>query len=129
MSEVPNTPWQRVQQGRRARKSEEAGAKKLGGRRQPASGAKWFAKGDIRANGILWDDKFTEIHNGELAKSYRIERDVFLKLIHDAATTPPGLRPGLRIHIPGLPTLALIIEDDLLYYMAVKAEAEDGPED
>lgn len=121
MAEIPATPWRRIQSGRRAHKSEDAGAKKLGGRRQPGSGSRWFAKGDIRANGILWDDKFTD------ALSYRIERDAFLKHMQDAARTPPGLRPGLRIHIPGLPTLSVIIEDDLMYYMAQAENADsDG---
>lgn len=118
MPDVPETPWQRVQAGRRARKSEEKGAKKLGGKRQPASGSKWFAKGDIRAHGILWDDKFTD------DKSYRIVAEDYRKLMHDAAMTPPGLRPGLRIHFPGMPTLAVVIEDDLLYWQAEKADAD-----
>lgn len=110
--DIPQTPWKRVQSGRRANQSEREAARLLGGRRHPASGAKWYAKGDLRANGFLIDDKYTD------AASFTITRSMFRKIMQEAATTPPGLRPSLRISIPGLPKLRVVIEDDLLYYMA-----------
>lgn len=112
MAEVPETPWKRIQQSRRARHSEERAAHEQGGRRQPASGAKWFAKGDLRAHGFLIDDKFTD------AGSFRVTREMWQKIEREAAQTPPGLRPSLRISIPGLPKLRVVLEDDLLYYLS-----------
>lgn len=112
MADLPPTPWNRVQQGRRALKSEQAGAKKLSGRRQPGSGNNWFAKGDLRANGFLIDDKYTD------EKSYRLTAETWQKITRESAQTPPGLRPSLRIHIAGLPVLRVLLEDDLMYLMA-----------
>lgn len=122
MADIPATPWQRIQQGRRARKSEEAAAKTLGGRRQPASGSKWYAKGDLRANGFLIDDKYTD------DKSFRITVEMWRKIESEAGQTPPGLRPSLRISLPGLPKLRVVLEDDLMYLMA-QAEDDKSNED
>jgi hypothetical protein len=122
LGDVPATPWSRVQQGRRARKSEQQAAREQGGRRQPASGSKWFAKGDLRANGFLIDDKFTD------DASFRITRDMWRKIEREAASTPPGLRPSLRISIPGIPKLRVVLEDDLLYYLSQLESADAHPD-
>lgn len=118
MADELATPWKRVQQGRQANKSEEQAAQALGGRRQPASGSRWYAKGDLRANGFLIDDKFTD------SDSFTIKKRDFLKLMKDAAQTPPGLRPSLRISMPNLPTLRVVIEDDLQYHLAQTDKAD-----
>jgi hypothetical protein len=128
LADVPETPWKRIQQGRRARKSEEQAAREQGGRRQPASGAKWFAKGDLRANGFLIEDKFTEVRNGEPAKSFTITVDMWRKIEREAASTPPGLRPSLRLSMPGIPKLRVVLEDDLLYYLS-QLESADADAD
>lgn len=109
---VPEPPWKRAAVGRRAKHSEEATAKSDGGRRQPASGSKWFAKGDVRANGFLIDDKFTD------SDSFRITGKMVEKGLVEALQTPPGLRPQWRISIPNVPRLRVIIEDDYLFLIA-----------
>lgn len=106
---APEPPWKRAAVGRRARHSETELAKTDGGRRQPASGSKWFAKGDVRANGFLIEDKFTD------SDSFRFQRSEWEKATVNALQTPPGLRPQFRIHIKGLPKLRVLTEDDYLF--------------
>lgn len=115
---VPPTPWQRVQATKRARRSELELAKSTGGRRQPASGALPGRKGDVRTNGFLVEDKFTD------AKSYTLKADDWRKIEQEAAMTPPGLRPRMRITITGLPKLCVLLEDDYLYLQARAELAE-----
>lgn len=105
---MPEPPWKRAAVGRRAKHSEEATAKSDGGSRVPASGSKWNAKGDVRANGFLIDDKFTD------AESFRVTRDMVMKTMSEALQTPPGLRPQWRISIKGAPRLRVMLEDDYL---------------
>jgi hypothetical protein len=112
---VPQTPWHRAKQARqtrRARRNEEELAKTTGGRRQPASGALSGRKGDVRENGFLVDDKFTD------AKSFTITREMWLKITREAGMSPPGLRPRLRLTLPGIPKLCVLLEDDYLYLQA-----------
>lgn len=117
-SSVPKTPWERAQSGRRARRSEEELAKSSGGRRQPASGALPGRKGDVRENGFLVDDKFTD------AASYTITKKTWRKIEQEAAQTPPGMRPRMRLTINGLPKLCVMLEDDYLYLSARAASAD-----
>lgn len=114
---VPEPPWKRAAVGRRARHSEEQLAKLDGGRRQPASGSKWFAKGDVRANGFLIDDKFTD------NESFSVTRTEWEKATVNALRTTPGLRPQFRIHIKGLPKLRLMTEDDYLFLVGENVDA------
>jgi hypothetical protein len=109
---VPPTPWRQAASGRRARKSEEQAARDEGGRRQPSSGSKWFAKGDVRANGFLIEDRLTD------NASYSITAKEWLKITQSALQTPPGLRPQMRLTIAGLPRLRVMTEDDYLYMVA-----------
>ena len=109
---VPQPPWKRAAVGRRAKQSEEATAKSDGGQGQPASGSKWYAKGDVRANGFLIDDKFTD------SDSFRITRPMVEKGMVEALQTPPGLRAQWRISIPGIPRLRVLLEDDYLFLVA-----------
>lgn len=113
---VLEPPWKRAAVGRRARQSEEAAAKSDGGTRVPASGSKWYAKGDVRANGFLIEDKFTD------AARFTITREMLLKSISEALQTPPGMRPQWRITIPGVPKVRLILEDDYLALIAKTVE-------
>jgi len=112
---VPPTPWHRAKQKRqtkRARNSEEELAKSTGGQRQPNSGAMPGRKGDVRENGFLVDDKFTD------AKSYTLTTATWLKITREAGMTPPGLRPRLRLTLPGIPKLCVLQEEDYLYLQA-----------
>lgn len=115
----PPTPWQRAQAGRRAARSERAGAKASGGRVQPASGSKWFAPGDFRGNGFLVEDKITE------AASYRLSEEVFAKIEREAIRTPPGLLPCMRVTLGSGRIVRVVREDDFLYLCA---RLEDGNE-
>jgi hypothetical protein len=63
------------------------------------------------------DDKFTD------AKSFTITTELWKKIEWEAINTPPGLRPRLRLTMPGIPKLCVMLEDDYLYFTA-KAEAE-----
>lgn len=83
-----------------------------------ASGSKWFAKGDVRANGYLISDKFTD------AASFRITTDDWRKATQEALQTPPGCQPIMRISIPGLPVLVLHTEDDFLHQLAANADTD-----
>lgn len=118
-SQVPPTPWQRAKSGRRARKSEEQLAKSTGGKRQPASGALPGRKGDVRENGFLVDDKFTD------AERFTITKEMWRKIEREASMTPPGLRPRLRITMPGLPKLCVMLEDDYLYFQGQVTSSVD----
>lgn len=118
MASIPDVPWKRAQRQQRARRSEEQAAKLGGGKRQPASGSRWFAKGDVRANGFLLEDKFTD------AESFSITKTMILKTIKEALQTPPGLLPSWRISIKGCPRLRLYREEDALYLEA-KAGANE----
>jgi hypothetical protein len=112
---VPQTPWHRAKQKRqtkRSRRSEEELAKSTGGTRQPGSGAFPNRKGDVRENGFLVEDKFTD------AKSYTLTTDTWLKITREAGMTPPGLRPRMRLTLPGIPKLCVMLEDDYLYLQA-----------
>lgn len=111
-STVPDLPWRQAAVGRRANRSERELAKTDGGRRQPASGSKWYAKGDVRANGFLIDDKITD------DESYRLSAKTINKAVAEALQTPPGLRPQLRITMKGAPKVRVLLEDDYLYLEA-----------
>jgi hypothetical protein len=115
-SSVPDTPWERARAGRRAKHSEQQGARIGGGRRVPGSGNRWNAKGDIRENGVLIDDKFTD------ADSFTITGDMLKKITVEATQTPPGLMPQLRIRLGTGPTWRLVREDDYLYFEAQRGE-------
>lgn len=112
MASIPDVPWKRAQRQQRARRSEEQAAKAEGGKRQPASGSRWFAKGDVRANGFLLDDKFTD------DASFSLTAYDWRKITAEALQTPPGLMPRMRISIKGAPRLSVIRDEDLLYILA-----------
>jgi hypothetical protein len=119
MASIPDVPWKRAQNQQRARRSEDQAAKQEGGRRQPASGSRWFAKGDVRANGFLLDDKYTDDASFSLtAKDWR-------KITAEALQTPPGLLPSMRISIKGAPKLRVFREEDALYLLAKAGIGED----
>jgi hypothetical protein len=71
----------------------------------------------VREHGYLVEDKFTD------AASYTITADTWRKIEREAAMTPPGLRPRMRISIKGLPKLCLMLEDDHIYEQGILAEA------
>jgi len=112
MEDVPQTPWHRATASRRAQRSERQLARSTGGRQQPASGAFPGRKGDVIENGFLVDDKFTD------HKSYTLTVEQWRKISMEAAMTPPGLRPRMRITLPDTPRLCVMLEEDYLAMMA-----------
>jgi hypothetical protein len=114
---VPPTPFKRAQVGRRARKSEEKAAKQEGGRRVPGSGSRpqHRAKGDIRANGFLIQDKFTD------AKSFRLTDEDLSQI--EAQAFAQGVLPSMRITTAGH-RIRTFREEDALYLIAQAQGAE-----
>lgn len=118
--QVPDTPFKRAQVGKRARHSEEQGAKVSGGRRVSGSGA-GREKGDIRANGYRIEDKFTD------AASYTIRVEDLDKITKHALLTPPGLLPQMRITFASHgQKWRLLREEDCLYLEARAAQMDEG---
>lgn len=60
------------------------------------------------------EDKYTLERGGQPAKSFTITDKLWLKIAAEAAMTPPGLRPRMRITIPGIPKLCVMLEDDYI---------------
>ena len=110
--DTPQVPWARAKRQQHARRSEEQAAKQAGGKRQPGSGSRWFAKGDVRANGFLIEDKYTD------DESYSLTAKVWRKITAEALQTPPGLLPSMRISMKGAPKLRVYREEDALYLEA-----------
>ena len=75
--EIPEVPWRKASTTKRARKSEEKGAKLDKGRRSPMSGA-GYTKGDFRTERWLVEDKVTD------ALSFRLDRQTMFKTITEA---------------------------------------------
>jgi hypothetical protein len=111
---VPDTPWKRATQQRRAMRSEQQAAKQEGGKRQPASGSLRNSrlKGDVRANGFLIDDKFTD------KKSFSVTMTDWQKLTQEAFAL--SLLPSQRVTLPGV-KLRVFREEDALYLIAKAA--------
>lgn len=73
----------------------------------------------MREHGYLVDDKYTD------AGSFTIDRKMWQKIEQEAAMTPPGLRPRLRISIRGLPKLCVMLEDDHIYEQGILSANRD----
>jgi hypothetical protein len=89
-------------------------AARIGGREQPSSGSKWYAKLDVRGRKTIWSAKDTE------AESFRITRDM-LREIRSSVNTPgapSGLIPIMGIRIAGKEEVAVLMLDDLLSLLA-----------
>lgn len=89
----------------RSRRREKRAAKLYGGRRQPASGALWFRRGDVDAGNMLIEDKYTD-HG-----SYRLSRKVLEKVEREAG---PSRFPILRVGIDGR-NYIVMREEDVLF--------------
>jgi hypothetical protein len=100
----------------KSQKQEKRWAKKVGGKTQPASGAFWAAKGDVKekTSGILesflWENKQTS------KNSYRLTIDTWNEIREKAFQR--GNLPGMQIelHPPGVSPVRLVVlaEDDFL---------------
>ena len=59
---------------KKSSKKEQKRAKELGGKAQPGSGNKFYAKGDIKFDDYLVEHKYTD------KKSYPLTKEIFLKI-------------------------------------------------
>lgn len=97
---------------KRSKRREKRAAKLYGGRRQPASGALWFRRGDVDAGNLLIEDKYTD------AASYRLTRKVLEKIENEAG---PTRFPVLRVGIAGR-NYIVMREEDVLFLSQRKRE-------
>ena len=74
-----------------SRKHEKRLAKKIGGKRNAASGALWARKGDVRSSDLLIEHKWTG------KKQITIKSDVLKKIVREAILD--GRMPVLGIHL------------------------------
>lgn len=63
---------------KRSQRQEKAIAKQYGGRRQPASGGLWFAKGDVKSEKVLFEAKSVD------GKSYTLKFETLQKIENEA---------------------------------------------
>lgn len=103
---------------KKSKKQENKWAETVDGKTQPASGATWHSKGDVKEKlkntkgmftKFLWDNKYTE------AKSFRIQAEDWERLRKDAYYAG-GYLPGMEVEIinPSLkkPVSLVVIEKD-----------------
>ncbi len=95
----------------KANKQEKDFAKRasnLGARRQPASGAFWSAKGDVRIGGLaLGDNKFTKY------KSLSVTKEMWEKVKREAMEQNIRI-PFLQIEMAETDRLVVLDENDFL---------------
>lgn len=95
----------RTEGQKQSRKHEDRLAKKVGGRRQVASGAFWGAKGDVRSDDLLIEHKWT----GKLSVS--IKAAVLEKIFREAIAI--SRMPVLGLSLNG-ENYVVLQEDDFL---------------
>ena len=88
---------------RRSRRQEARGAEGLGGRVQPASGAFWNKKGDVKASYALVECKRTD------AESITLKKADLRKIFYEGNQT--DLLSGLLLEISGDDYVVLVAED------------------
>ena len=81
---------------KRSKKQEKGWAKRnIGGRERPASGAKWYAKGDVESGEgdykFLWENKYTD------KQSFRVTSKDWQKIKEEALKE--GKIPGMAIQL------------------------------
>ena len=88
-----------------SQKHEKRIAKKIGGKRNAASGALWSRKGDVRSEDLLIEHKWTG------KKQFTVKSDVLKKNIREAILE--GRMPVLGIHLDG-ENYVILTEDDFI---------------
>lgn len=78
---------------KQSQKHEKRIAKRIGGKRNAASGAYWSRKGDVRSDDLLIEHKYTG------KKQTTIKSDVLKKIMREAILD--GRTPVLGIHLDG----------------------------
>ena len=78
---------------KKSRKHEIRLAKRIGGKRNAASGAYWSRKGDVRSDDLLVEHKYTG------KKQFTVRSEVLKKIMREAILD--GRTPVLGIHLDG----------------------------
>lgn len=98
-------------------------ARKVGGRKTPASGAKWHSKLDVRGRKTIWSAKATE------AASFRVDADM-LREMQTSIATPGALgidfTPILAVRLGGGQEVVVVQLDDFLGLLGGDAPIIDG---
>lgn len=99
-------------------------ARKIGGRKVAASGAKWHSKLDVRGRRTIWSAKATE------AASFRVDADM-LREMRGSVATPGALgldvTPILAVRTGSGDEVVVIQIDDFLALMSSE-ESYGGPQ-
>lgn len=105
----------------KSQKQEQRVAKEVGGKVTPASGALWGLKGDVRADSILIECKYTD------AQSYSVKSAVWKKIKNEALRDRFRI-PVLNVKMPEA-NLAIVDWDDFMYLFEATRAYERGPKD
>lgn len=109
-----------------SQRQEKRWAGKVDGKPQPASGALWGAKGDVKVRKptldfrYLWENKYTS------HKSFSISIDLWMDIYDKAVRREGGYTPGIQLEITHESLkeplrLVIIDEND---FLALKEQAE-----
>lgn len=90
---------------KQSQKHEKRLAKKIGGKRNAASGALWSRKGDVRSDDLLIEHKWTG------KKQFTVKSDVIKKNVREAILE--GRMPVFGVHLDG-EDYVILLEDDFI---------------
>jgi hypothetical protein len=90
---------------KQSKKHEDRLAKRIGGKRNAASGAFWSRKGDVRSDDLLVEHKWTG------KKQVTVKSEVLEKIVREAILD--GRMPVLGFHLNG-EDYVMLTEDDFL---------------
>ena len=90
---------------KKSRKHEIRLAKRIGGKRNAASGAYWSRKGDVRSDDLLIEHKYTG------KKQFTVRSEVLKKIMREAILD--GRTPVLGIHLDG-ENYVILSENDFI---------------
>lgn len=119
---MSETPWSRARKARHEIQEEKIG-KLPGGKRQVNSGRLWRWKRDGILHDFLVEARTTE------KGSYRISRNEFLKIRHEALQTQGGLLPSMQVDLDGLSLMVIELSAfNQLYSELLKLREQFGVE-
>ena len=99
---------------KQSQKHEKRLAKKIGGKRNAASGALWSRKGDVRSDDLLIEHKWTG------KKQFTVKSDVIKKNVREAILE--GRMPVIGVHLDG-ENYVILLEDD---FMEMREKIKDA---
>lgn len=120
----------------KSKQQEHKWSKKVGGSTQPASGALWSAKGDVKERrrtlsrylkNFLWENKYTS------HQSYALSLETWLEIRDKAIRKEGGFLPGMQItfthdkygRLLNLPVRLVVIDEETFLDLKEAVEMED----